>query len=140
MGLLVRPAAANESLTIAVSVAHAVRSPALEELFFFGEHHGNFAFEVGNPDLAPERALGVDLSLRWRTRRVSGELTYFRNSIADYIFASPITEDEFETREEEFEARFPGREISPRGTGMAAEEADVEFVEYVGADSVLQGV
>ena len=140
VGLLLRPAAANEALTMAVSVAHAVRSPALEELFFFGEHHGNFAFEVGNPDLAPEKALGVDLSLRWRTRRLSGEVTYFRNSISDYIFASPLTEEEFEAREEEFEGRFPGREISHEGHGHGAEEADVEFVEYVGADSVLQGV
>ena len=51
---------------MAVSLAHAARAPALEELFFFGEHHGNFAFEVGNPDLESERALGVDVSLRWR--------------------------------------------------------------------------
>jgi iron complex outermembrane receptor protein len=140
VGLLFRPAAANEALTVAVSLAHAARSPALEELFFFGEHHGNFAFEVGNPDLRPERAFGLDLSLRWRTRRVSGELTYFRNSIANYIFAQPLTEDEFEAREEEFAARFPGRDISHDGHGHDGEDADLDFVEYVGADSVLQGV
>ena len=140
VGLLFRPAAANEALTVAVSLAHAARSPALEELFFFGEHHGNFAFEVGNPELDSERALGVDVSLRWRTRRVSGEITYFRNSISDFIFASPLTEEEFEAREEEFEDRFPGREISHEGHGHGEESADLEFVEYVGADSVLQGI
>ena len=140
LGFLYRPAAANEALTVAVSLAHAARSPALEELFFFGEHHGNFAFEVGNPDLKPERALGLDLSLRWRTRRVSGELTYFRNRIANYIFAQPLTEEEFEAREEEFENRFPGREISHEGHGHGGADADLDFVEYVGADSTLQGV
>ena len=40
--------------------------PALEELFYFGAHPGNFAFEVGNPDLNPEHALGFrfDIVLR----------------------------------------------------------------------------
>lgn len=140
LGLLYRPAAGNEALTFAVSLAQAARAPSLEELFFFGEHHGNFAFEVGNPDLKSERALGLDLSMRWRTRRVSGEVTYFRNSISDYIFARPLTEDEFEAREEEFETRFPGRELSHEGHGHGGESADMDLVEYVGADSVLQGV
>ena len=61
----------------------------------------------------------MDVSLRWRTRRLSGEITYFRNSIADFIFAKPLTEEEFEAREEEFEARFPGREISHDDTDTA---------------------
>jgi iron complex outermembrane receptor protein len=140
LGLLVRPAAASEALTFAVSLGRAARAPSLEELFYFGEHHGNFAFEVGNPDLEPERALGVDASVRWRTRRVSGEVTYFRNRISSFIFASPLTEEEFEDREEAFEDRFPGRTVSHEGHGHGAEEADLEFVEFVGADSVLQGV
>lgn len=139
-GLLFRPAAGNEALTFAVSLAQAARAPSLEELFFFGEHHGNFAFEVGNPDLKSERALGLDVSMRWRTRRVSGELTYFRNSISDYIFARPLTEDEFEAREEAFQARFPGRELSHGGHGHGEASADMDFVEFVGADSVLQGI
>ena len=49
-GVLFRPAAADDRLTIAASIAHAARPPALEELFFFGVHHGNFALEVGNPE------------------------------------------------------------------------------------------
>ena len=60
--------------------------------------HGNFAFEVGNPGLKSERALGVDLSLRWRTPRASGEVTYFRNSISNYIFRRNMDEEEFEAR------------------------------------------
>ena len=136
LGVLLRPAAGNEALTFAVSLAQAVRAPSLEELFFFGEHHGNFAFEVGNPDLSSERALGLDVSMRWRTRRVSGEVTYFRNRISNYIFASPLTEEEFAAREEEFQARFPGRETN----GQGENSDDLQFVEFVGADSVLQGV
>jgi iron complex outermembrane receptor protein len=71
---------------------------------------------------------------------VSGEITYFRNSIRNFIFAQPLAEDEFEARETDFEARFPGRQLTHEGHGHGTEEADLDFVEYVGADSVLQGV
>jgi iron complex outermembrane recepter protein len=134
VGLLVRPAAADDRLTIAFSAARAARSPALEELFYYGPHPGNFAFEVGNPDLDPEHALGLDVSLRWRTRRVTGELTYFRNDVNGYLFRAPLTEEEFNARLDEFAARFPSRDIrAPAGE-------DFPIVEYVAADSVLQGV
>lgn len=141
-GVLFRPAAANDVVTVAASLAYAVRNPALEELFFFGPHHGNFAFEIGNPDLQSEKALGFDVSLRWRSRRISGEVTYFRNDIRDYIFRSPLTEEEFEEREEEFAGRFPGRTIPEHGHGEggAEEEDELAFIEFVGADSLLQGI
>jgi iron complex outermembrane receptor protein len=135
LGLLIRPAAADDRLTFAFSAARAARSPALEELFYFGAHPGNFAFEVGNPDLDPEHALGFDVSLRWRTPRITGELTYFRNDVNGYLFRAPLTEDEFNARLGEFAARFPSRDIT-------APSGDEEFpiVEYVAADSVLDGV
>jgi iron complex outermembrane receptor protein len=140
VGLLVRPAAANDAVTIALSAARATRNPALEELFFFGPHHGNFAFEIGNPDLESEKALGFDASLRWRVPRASGEVTFFRNDVADFVFRRELTEDEFEEREDEFQARFPDRAISHEEHGHGEETAELTFVEFVGADSVLQGV
>lgn len=121
VGLLFRPAAANDRLTVAFSFARAARNPALEELYFFGPHPGNFAFEIGNPGLNSERALGFDASLRWRAPRASGEITYFRNSIDDYIFRKPISE-------EEFAARFPD------------EDAEFPAIEFLAADSVLHGI
>ena len=143
LGLLLRPAAADDSVTIAASFARAARNPALEELYFFGLHHGNFALEVGNPSLASEHALGLDLSVRVRWPRVSGEITYFRNSIDDFIFRREISEEEFEAREDEFIARFGGR--MPAGHDHAGEahgEDGEEFaiVEFLGADALLQGV
>jgi iron complex outermembrane receptor protein len=136
VGLLVRPAAANDRLTVAVSLARAARNPALEELFYFGPHPGNFAFEVGNPDLNPEHALGFDVALRWRSARASGEVTYFRNDISDYVFRAPITEDEFQARLPEFAARFPGRGIDEEP--ISTEEFPI--VENIAADSILQGI
>ena len=140
VGLLLRPAAADDAITIAASLARAARNPALEELFFFGPHLGNFAFEVGNPALESEKALGFDLSLRWRTSRASGEVTYFRNDIDDFIFRNPLDEEAFEAREEEFAGRFPGRSLEHEGHGHGEEEAELPFVVFTGADSLLQGI
>jgi iron complex outermembrane receptor protein len=143
VGLLLRPAAANDRFTIAASLAYAARPPALEELYFFGVHHGNFALEIGNPDLESERALGFDLSARWRGSRASGEITYFRNDIRDFIYRNLLDEEEFEAREEEFVDRFGGRE--PAGHEHAEEggeedEEQLAIVEFVGRDAVLQGI
>ena len=64
-GILFRP---SDATTVAVSLARAVRNPALEELYFFGVHPGNFAFEIGDANLDAEKALGFDVSFRWRLR------------------------------------------------------------------------
>jgi iron complex outermembrane receptor protein len=108
-GLLFRP---SDATTVAVSLARAVRNPALEELYFFGIHPGNFAFEIGNDQLDAEKALGFDVSFRWRLARASGEVSYFRNSIDNFIFRNP--------------------------TGDV--EEDFPVIRFTGADSVLQGV
>jgi iron complex outermembrane receptor protein len=143
IAVLVTPEAASERLTFAASLAATARPPAIDELYFFGLHHATFAVEIGNPELDSERAIGLDLSMRWRGSRSSGEITYFRNDVNRFIFRNPITEEEFEEREEEFEDRFGGRE--PAGHAHAeGEEAHAEeepfFIEYISRDAVLQGV
>jgi iron complex outermembrane receptor protein len=137
VGLLLRPAAANDDFVVALNLARASRNPALEELYFFGAHPGNLAFEIGNPDLRSERALGFDVSLRGRTGRVRAEVTFFNNSIKDFIFRNPLTAEAFEEREEEFDERF-GVVDEP---GEEHDHADeFPFVEFVGADSRLFGI
>ena len=137
LGLLFRPAAADDKLTFAVSLARAARNPALEELYFFGAHPGNFAFEIGNPQLDSEHALGLDVSVRWRAPRATGEISFFRNAVDDYIFRSPLTE-------EEFDARFghethAGDDADEESTGEDG-HGEFPFVEFLASDSLLQGV
>jgi iron complex outermembrane receptor protein len=76
----------RDDVTLALNVARAARNPSLEELYNLGAHVGNFAFEIGDPNLPTEVALGADLSLRFRRPRFSGEATVFVNSIDDFIF------------------------------------------------------
>ena len=131
-GLLVRPAAARDNFVLALNVARAARNPALEELYYFGPHPGNVAFEIGNPDLQSEHGLGIDLSLRARGRRLNGEVTFFRNRISDFIFRRPIDDETLRARTREFNARF--------GTSGEIDPEDFPVIEYVSADSVIQGI
>jgi iron complex outermembrane receptor protein len=137
VGLLFTPAAANDNFVIAASLARAARNPALEELYFFGPHPGNFAFEIGNPSLASERALGFDLSLRARSNRIRGEVTIFHNRINDFIFRNPLSDEEFVEREEEFDERFG---VVDEPGGGHEHEDEFQFIEFVGADSTLYGI
>jgi iron complex outermembrane receptor protein len=121
LGLLVQPAVTRDNVTIALSLARAARHPALEELYFEGEHPGNFAFEIGNPELESERAIGFDLSLRWKHPRASGEVTYFINNINDYIFRNPVEDDDDHDLGHDHDDEFP-------------------IIEFLAADSRLQGI
>jgi iron complex outermembrane receptor protein len=69
-------------------------------------------------------------------------VTYFRNDIDSFIVRRVLDHEDFEAREEEFEARFPGRELvghDHEGEGGEDEE-ELAIVDFVGADAVLQGV
>jgi iron complex outermembrane recepter protein len=135
LGLLIQPEAANDNFVVAVSLARAARNPALEELYFFGPHPGNFAFEIGNPDLRSERGFGFDISVRGRSERFEGELTVFRNDIKHYVFRNPLSEEEFHEREEEFDERFGVEEAA----GEEHDHGEFPFVEFVGRDSTITG-
>jgi outer membrane receptor for ferrienterochelin and colicin len=67
------------------------------------------------------------------TSLVSGEVTYFRNDVRDFVFRRQLSADEFASQQAAFAERFPSRELP---------EPDGEFpiVENVAADSVLQGI
>jgi iron complex outermembrane receptor protein len=133
LGLLFRPAGADDRITLAVSLARAARIPALEELFYFGTHVGNFAFEAGNPELRPEHAVGFDAAFRWRGPRLSGEVAYFRNDVNDFVFRRLLSAGDYDARRALLQARFPSRELPDP-------EGDLPIVENVAADSVLQGI
>ena len=68
------------------NLSHSHRAPALEELYNFGPHVGNLAFEVGNPALEAETTLGIDVSFRHQTDRVRSNLNGYVYSIDNFIF------------------------------------------------------
>ena len=91
------------------------RAPALEELYNFGPHAGNLAFEVGNPNLDAERSTGFDLSLRHNEGPVRGDVNLFYYDFSNFIFPFATGEEEDELQVIEFtqrEARFTGAEAN----------------------------
>ena len=56
--------------------------------------------------------------MRWRSSRITGEISYFRNSIDDYIFRNPITEEEFDERSAT--TRTPSEEEDGHGESSAS--------------------
>ncbi len=51
-----------------VTLSRSARAPSIDELFANGPHAGTQAFEVGNPDLDPEKSIGIEASVRKHSR------------------------------------------------------------------------
>jgi iron complex outermembrane receptor protein len=86
LGLVFRPA---PRFALAANAGRAWRAPTLFELSTNGPHPGEARFEIGRPDLRPEASFNLDVSARWQSDRVQGEIAGFRNRIADYIYIAP---------------------------------------------------
>ena len=96
--------------------AHSYRAPSLEELYNFGPHAGNLAFEVGNPSLMAETGDGIEGSLRHEDDQVHGNVSFFYYTFQDFIF--PYA---------------PGRQES----GLTVIEFTQRDARYVGAEAGL---
>ena len=75
------------------NVTSSHRAPALEELYNFGPHVGNLAFEVGNPDLDAETTLGLDLSVRHQSERARASMNFYVYGIDNFIFGERTGEE-----------------------------------------------
>lgn len=92
---------------------HSFRAPALEELYAEGPHAGNLTFEIGDVNLARERADGLDVSVRQHSQRIRSDFNLFQYWITGYIFLAPtgnIREDLIEARYSQGDARYRGAE------------------------------
>ncbi|MDP9193036.1 MAG: TonB-dependent receptor [Acidobacteriota bacterium] len=104
----------NEDYTASLALSHSSRLPVAEELYFDGPHEATSQFQVGDPDLTIEKGNGLDLSLRKRTGRVTGELSLFAQRFDGYIFQNPTGETEDELPVFQFaqvDANFSGAEV-----------------------------
>ena len=102
----------TEQLTLGASVARAFRTPDVHELYSEGPHLAANSFDVGNPSLETETGLGIDVFGRLTRQHLSAEVTWFRNTIAGYIF--------------------------PQATGKLSRIL-LPIYQYVGEDALLTG-
>ncbi len=78
--------ALGNGMALATNLGAGFRAPSVFELYANGVHGGVAAFQVGNPDLDPERSYSADLSFRVRRDRITAELTGYVNAISNYIY------------------------------------------------------
>ena len=105
---------ASDVLSFSLSGSRSVKLPNAEELFSNGPHAATQAYEVGDPDLDPETAIGVDLTAHFHTERVRGSASLFTNGFSDYIYeraTGQVVDGLDEFRFEQADARFTGFEI-----------------------------
>ncbi len=105
----------NGQFTLGASISHTERAPSAEELYADGPHLATLSFEIGDPDLNEESALGADLSLRRREGRLTGAVNLFIIDYDDYIYAAPTGGEQdglpvFQTRQGD--AEFRGAELA----------------------------
>lgn len=66
---------------------HSYRAPALEELFSEGPHLAAYSYEIGNPDLDPERGFGKELFVRYRGINAVFNVAAYHNDFDNYLYA-----------------------------------------------------
>jgi iron complex outermembrane recepter protein len=105
----------GDAVALVANLSRASRAPALEELYNFGPHIGNLAFEVGNPNLNTENTLGLDLSLRARGSRARAEINLYTYDISNFVFLD-VTDIEAEglrlASYQQSDSRFTGLDAS----------------------------
>lgn len=72
--------------SVGVNLTRTERAPTPEELFSNGPHLATQSFEVGNTALNKEESVGLDLTLRRKEGPIKGELSFFTNRFADFIY------------------------------------------------------
>jgi iron complex outermembrane receptor protein len=77
-----------ENLALVANYTHSYRAPAIEELYNYGPHIGNLAFEIGNSNLKREVADGIDVSLRHQSRKFNAEANFYYYAIRDFVYLS----------------------------------------------------
>ena len=82
----------SDALALNANAGRGWRAPSLFELYANGPHLGEARYELGNPDLEPERSFEAEAGVRVRRPRVKLDLSGFVNRIDRYIEAAPIGE------------------------------------------------
>ncbi len=77
----------GEGFSIGTILLHSFRAPSLEELYSEGPHLASFSYEIGNPDLDPERSFAKEIFTRWQGSNSYLEVALFHNQFSNFIFA-----------------------------------------------------
>ena len=95
LGIVIRPSA---NVDVFANLGRGWRAPSEFELYVNGEHEGTGRIERGLLTLNhgstpnPESSINLDLGVRARFDKFNASLSFFNNTINDFIFPSPTGE------------------------------------------------
>jgi iron complex outermembrane receptor protein len=84
----------NDILSFKANAGTAFRAPNPAELGSNGVHEGTSRYEIGNPNLAPERSYQADATLEYGSGFVTGSFGIYENYIHDFIYASNTNKEQ----------------------------------------------
>jgi iron complex outermembrane receptor protein len=77
-----------------LSLSHSERAPSIDELFANGPHGGSESFEVGNPNLDPEKSNSVELGVHHNSGPFHLTASLYYSRFSNFIFQTPTGEIE----------------------------------------------
>jgi iron complex outermembrane receptor protein len=81
--------ALSPAWSLGLSLARSQRAPSAEELFANGPHGGNASFQVGNPDLSPERSVGFEATIKHAGHGFNLTGTLYGSRFANFLYEAP---------------------------------------------------
>ena len=70
----------------AISIARAQRAPDAQELFWNGDHHATFSYQLDNPNLVEETAYTFDINWMFTTADFATRIAVYHYQFDDYIY------------------------------------------------------
>lgn len=107
----------SEQQRLGLSLGRVQRAPEATELFWNGDHHATFSFQLDNPDLDLETAYTLDVNWLYQGEQDQLRVALFYYHFRDYIyndlkgFVDPFHNNDV-YRHEQADARFRGAEFS----------------------------
>ena len=102
---------------LSANLAYSERAPKDYELYANGAHVATHAYEVGDPALAVEKSVNLDVGAHWKAGAHTFSLTAFSNRFDNYLSqeaSGAVVDGLPEYRVQAVPARFTGLEASAR--------------------------
>lgn len=117
---------------VGLNLARSIRAPSADELFADGPHGGNASFELGDPNLSPEKSVGFEATVSHAGAGFNLSATAYGSHFSNFLYQAPTGE----TRDELPVYAF--REGPASYTGFEV-EADADLGEAVGLKWGIEG-
>nr|WP_166176870.1 TonB-dependent receptor [Altererythrobacter segetis] len=77
---------------LGLNLARSMRAPSADELFADGPHGGNASFELGDPDLSPEKSLGFEATISHAGDGFNLSATAYGSHFSNFLYQAPTGE------------------------------------------------